>query len=127
MEGNDDAILVKVGLFSGMPNPEMKLTEESASRYAELVRSALSSEPANPPPLPKLGEFFGFLVLAGERSKQLEIPREASIFKGVLTDMTQSELQHWPDVAGVERFLIRLAYEEGFGELLQKVDVPKPE
>jgi hypothetical protein len=128
MEGNQGAIVVKIGLYSGMPNPEMKLTGETASQFAELVKSTLGREPIHPPPAPKLGEFYGFLVqVPQEKAKGLELPAQASVFSGVLTDMTQRKGAHWSDVAGIERFLIRLAYEQGFGELLEKVGVSKPE
>ena len=127
MEGNKDVILVKIGLFSGRPNPEMKLTDDMASQFADLVKSTVGKEPIHPPPPPKLGEFYGFFVqVPDQKVKELGLPAQASIFSGVLTDMTQQKQAHWRDVAGIERFLTRLDYEQDFGDLLRKVDVPEP-
>ena len=128
MEGNKEVILVNIGLFPGMPNPEMKLTDDMASQFADLVKSTVGKEPIQPPPRSKLGEFYGFLVQVPDRmSKELGLPAWAIIFRGVLTEKSQREQWHWRDVAGIERFLTRLAYEQGFGELLQKWGVPEPQ
>ncbi len=128
MEGNQDAIVVQIGLFSGRPNPEMKLTDDMASQLADLVKSTVGKEPIHPPPPPKLGEFYGFLVRVPDRKvKGLGLPPQVSVSSGVLTRMTEQAQSHWRDVAGVERFLTRLAYEQGFGDLLQKVGIAKPD
>jgi hypothetical protein len=127
MEENKDAIVVKIGLFSGRENPEMKLTDGVASQFAELVKSTMGKEPIHPPPHPKLGEFYGFLVQVPEQKvNELGLPVQAIIFSGVLTDMTRRKEAHWRDMAGIEQFLIRLAYEQGFGDLLRKVGVAEP-
>ena len=127
MEGNKDAILVKIGLFSGMPNPEMNLTDEVASQFADLVKLTVGKEPIHPPPPPKLGEFYGFLVqVPDHKAKELGLPVQATVFSGVLTDMTQKKQAYWRDKAGIEQFLTRLAYEQGFGDLLRKVHVAEP-
>ncbi len=126
MDENKDAMFVKIGLFSGRPNPEMKLTDEMASQFADLVKLTVGKEPIHPPPPPKLGEFYGFLVqVPDQKAKELRLPVQATVFSGVFTDMTQKKQTYWRD-KGIERFLIRLAYEQGFGDLLQKVNVEKP-
>jgi hypothetical protein len=122
MEGSEDAIVVQIGVFSGRPNPEMSLTDEAAVEFADLVKSALGQEPIHPPPPPKLGKFYGFLVQVPEQKvRALDLPSRVNIFSGVLTDMTSREQTHWRDTVGLERFLLHLAYERGFGELLEKV------
>lgn len=127
MEENKDAMVVKIGLFSGRPNPEMKLTDEMASQFADLVKLTVGKEPIHPPPPPKLGEFYGFLVqVPDQKAKELGLPVQATVFSGVLTDMTQKKQAYWRDEAGIERFLTRLAYEQGFGDLLRKVHVAEP-
>lgn len=127
MEENKDAMVIKIGLFSGRPNPEMKLTDEMASQFADLVKLTVGKEPIHPPPPPKLGEFYGFLVqVPDQKAKELGLPVQATVFSGVLTDMTQKKKAYWRDKAGIERFLTRLAYEQGFGDLLRKVHVAEP-
>jgi hypothetical protein len=127
MEENNQAIVVKIGLYSGMPNPEMKLTGDLASEFAKMVRSTIGKEAIHPPPPAKLGEFFGFLVQVPEQKvKDLKLPMKASVFSGVLTDMTKDKLMHWRDISRVEQYLIRIAYKQGFGDLLRQVGVEEP-
>jgi hypothetical protein len=128
MQENEDVIVVNIGLFSGLPNPEMELTDDIASQFADLVKSTLGKEPIHPPPPPKLGEFYGFLIQTpDQKAKSLGLPPQIYVFSGVLTNMAREKQTHWRDAAGIERFLIRLAYEQGFGDLLQKLGVAKPE
>jgi hypothetical protein len=124
MQVTQDAIAVRIGLFSGRPNPEMTLSGDDAARFAELVQSTVGGEPIHPPPAPRLGQFYGFLVLApAPLARTLGLPPQMSIFAGVLTEMRDRSQVHWRDVGGVERFLVRLAYEQGFGDELRRAGV----
>ena len=128
VDENTEAVVVTIGLFSGRPNPRMTLSDEQASELAGLVRSTLGAEPSHPPGPPKLGAFHGFRIeVPDSLAAELGLPLRATVREGVVTDMTDRKPVHWHDGAGVERFLTRLAYEEGFGDLLERVDVPRPE
>ncbi|MCX6235640.1 MAG: hypothetical protein NT175_13140 [Bacteroidetes bacterium] len=122
MEDKNDVIVVKIGLFSGLPNPEVKLTGEMAVQYARLLKSAVGKEPIHQPPPPKLGEFYGFLILAPEkRARELDIPVQVNVFSGVINDMAPKKQAYWRDVSGIERFLIKVVSDQGFGELMRKI------
>lgn len=128
MAENQDAFLVGIGLFSGRPNPEMRLTDDRAAQLAELLQGSVGKERTNPPPAARLGEFYGFLVqLPPRRAKELGLPPRASVYSGVVTDLTEPKPVHWRDTSGVERFLTRSAYEQDFGELLGRLRVSEPE
>lgn len=122
-EKEQETIVVRVGLFSGLPDPEMKLDEEKARRFAELVVAAVGKEPANPPPPPKLGEFHGFLAIVSERrAKDFGLTGNVTVFRGVITEIGLRKPRYWRDVEGAEAFLMRLAFHD-YGELLRKVGI----
>lgn len=126
MEENGDAIVVKIGVFSGRPNPEMSLTDDTAEKLADLVRATLGEESIHPPPPPRLGKFYGFLVqLPEQKSRALGLPAQVNVFSGVVTEMTAGKQKHWRDIREIGRFLLHLAYERGFGELLEQVGIEK--
>lgn len=127
MEKSIDAITVRIGIYSGRPNPEMTLTEEMASQFTDLLKSTIGKEPIHPLSHPKLGEFYGFLVqIPDDKIKLSGLPEQVSIVNGVLTSVTKKEQSHWRDVSGIEQFLIRMAYKKGFGDLLKRLNVTEP-
>ncbi|MBN1133402.1 MAG: hypothetical protein JXA38_00430 [Methanosarcinaceae archaeon] len=124
---NKEVVVVKLGIYSGRPNPEMKLTNKMALQYADLVKLTVSKEQTHPPPPVKLGEFYGFFVqIPDKKAEELGLPGQAAVLNGVFTDMTHKKLTHWSDEAGIERFLTRLAYELGFGDLLRNMHIVEP-
>lgn len=128
MESKPDAFNIVIGIFSGRPNPEMSLDAEVAEKFTDLVCSALGEERFHAPSSPGLGNYYGFFVRAPERlAKRYSVPTEFRIFHGVITEERGKAQFHWRDVANIERFLIEMAFEKGFGELLEHVGVRKTE
>lgn len=128
MGSKQDAIRVIVGVFSGRPNPELSLPGDVAEELANLVKETLGKEPIHPPPPPKLGYYYGFVLQSPKESaERLGIPAEFRVYHGVLTEREGRKQKHWRDVAQIERFLIDLAYEQGYGDLLEHVGVGKLE
>lgn len=128
MEPKKDAIIATIGIFSGRPNPELMLSGKVAEKLANLVKTTLGKESIHPPPPPRLGYYYGFLVQTSkELAKRLELPVEFNVYHGVITERYGQEQKHWRDVANVERFLIDQAYEQGHGDLLEKVGADKSE
>ena len=129
MNESNHEIIVQVGLFSGMPNPEIKLTGKTADEFVELLKTTREKAKAiHSPPPPRLGEFYGFFFqIPEEKAEQMGIPAKANIVHNVLTDMTKKKQAHWQDDDGVERFLIRIAYEQGIGELMQEFNIEEPQ
>jgi len=127
MEPKQDAITVTIGIFSGRPNPELKLSGELAEKFASLIKATIGREPIHAPPPPKLGFYYGFTVQAArELASRLACPAELYIYHGVVSEGKGREQKHWRDVANSERFLIEQAFREGHGALLEKVGVGKP-
>ncbi|NGP89902.1 hypothetical protein [Fodinibius halophilus] len=124
---NKDNITATVGLFSGRPNPKITLENDLAAEFSEMIHAAIGKEAANPPPAPKLGSYYGFTVtMPRNKAQELELPQQIRINNGVLTVTRNKEENHWRDVANIEELLIKQAYEEGLGDLLQKFDIPNP-
>jgi hypothetical protein len=122
-------ITATVGIFSGRPNPEISLTGEAAERLAESVKEAIGREPAPPPAPARLGFYYGFVVRSPrDLARRLGLPEEFRVYQGVLTERMGREPRHWRDIAEVERKLIEQAYQQGYGEMLQRVgvDVSEP-
>ena len=128
MEPKKDAIIAKIGIFSGRPNPELMLSGKVAEALANLVKMTIGKESIHPPPPPRLGFYYGFRVKTSkEMAKRLKLPLTFNVYHGVVSERYGKEQKHWRDVANVERFLINHAYEQGHGDLLEKVGVEKSE
>lgn len=127
MESKKDSITPILGVFSGRPNPELSLTGELVEKFASLVKATLGKEAIHPPPSPRLGCYYGFLVqIPKELAKRLELPTQFKVYHGVITEGEGREKKHWRDTAQVERFLINEANKQGHGELLEDFGVEKP-
>lgn len=127
MESNNDAITVTVGIFSGRRNPELKLDGETASRFVELLRSAIGNEPIHPLPPPRLGEFYGFFArLPAALAKDLNCAAGLSIRDSVISCEREQRSEHWRDQGNIEEFLMNEAYGQGLGEILEKVGIKDP-
>jgi len=127
MEPGEDVITAIAGVFSGRPNPEIVLRGADATELAERLRKSVGKEPSNPPPPPKLGFFYGFQVHAPKKpAKDIGLPENFNVFSGVITEQQGREPRHWRDSGGVEQYLIAKAYEQGHGELLEKVGATLP-
>lgn len=127
MESNKDTIVAVVGIFSGRPNPELSLTGEAVETLGDLVRKSVGAESIHPPPPARLGFYYGFRVTTPEElAKRFQLPTEFNVFRGVLTVPEDGKQRHWRDVAGVEKYLIDQTFEQGYGELIEKVGISKP-
>jgi hypothetical protein len=127
MEPKKDAITATIGVFSGRPNPELLLTGALAEEFAGLVNATIGKEPIHPPPAPRLGFYYGFVVqISGELARRLGLAELLNVYHGVVTEGKGREQRHWRDVANVERFLIEESYRQGRGELLQRVGIERP-
>ena len=119
MASEDKVIKAQVGVFSGRENPEINLDGGAQMRFAEMVQAALGKEPIHAPGPPKLGTFYGFLVsVPRELADELSLPQALEVRGGVVSVPAREEANHWRDIAGLEDFLIGLAFEQGHGELL---------
>jgi hypothetical protein len=124
MQPKQDAITATVGVFSGRPNPELSLAGEVVQEFADLVKATLGKEPIHPPPPARLGYYYGFVLHSPkELAERLGLPREFKVYHGVLTEREGRVQNHWRDVAQIERFLIDLAHEQGYGDLLEHFGV----
>jgi hypothetical protein len=119
MTNEDKVIKARIGVFSGRENPEITLGGEAQIRFAEMVQASIGKEPAHPPGPPKLGTFYGFLVsVPPELADELSLPQVLEVRSGVVSVLTREESKHWRDIAGLEDFLIDLAFEQGHGKIL---------
>lgn len=123
MEQNE-GITVRVGIFSGRPNPEMTLVDDTADTAANMLREAIGSQPTHPQPRPKLGSFHGFqLTIAPRLAREYGLPAHASVYEGVIAEPESKSDAGWRDVAGLERFLLQHAVRSDYGDLLERVGV----
>lgn len=127
MASEPNVITAAAGIFSGRPNPEMTLSGVDATTLAQRVREARGKEANHPPPQAKLGFYYGFQVWAPKHlASELGIPESFNVFAGVITQQSGREQHYWRDVSGVEEFLLTTAYARGHGELLDRVNAPRP-
>ena len=119
MKYEDNIITARVGVFSGRENPEIILDGDSQRRFAEMAQTVLGKEPIHPPGPPKLGTFYGFLVsVPPELADKLSLPQDLEVRGGVVSELVREGTKHWRDIAGLEDFLIGIAFEQGHGESL---------
>ena len=125
MSEHEGKITVQIGVFSGRRNPEFAMAPDAQAQFAEMMRAVIGVEPANPPGPPKLGEFYGFLVIVpAELVRKLDLPEAIEIWRGVVSPAApRTDNGHWRDTAGVEAFLIGQALEAGHGEILREYGV----
>ena len=127
MASEPNVITATAGIFSGRPNPEIALSGTEATTLAQRVREARGKESPHPPPQAKLGFYYGFQVSGPKQlASELGIPEAFHVFAGVITQQSGREQHHWRDVSGVEQFLLETAYARGLGELLDRVNAPRP-
>lgn len=131
MANEDEQITVKIGVFSGRENPDFPLDAAAQDEFANRMRSTIGTKPANPPAPPRLGQFYGFLVMVPAASaRELDLPEAIEIRSGVVSPASpRTDNAHWQDAAGLEQFLIEQAVAAGHGEILQEygIEAPKAE
>lgn len=114
-----DKVVAMIGLFSGRENPSFELEAEESNRLLEMSLRAIGRERIHPPPVPKLGEFYGFLVrVPGPLREKFGSPGRMRVFHGVITTEGDQGEEHWRDGQEIEGFLARLAQEKGQGQFL---------
>jgi hypothetical protein len=124
IDAGKDSISVTIGVFSGRPNPEFRLSGNVVNKLAELAGSAIGKEPIEEPPPAKLGNYYGFLVQTPSLlATHLHIPTAFRLYSDVLTESMERKERHWRDVANAEQFLIEQAFELGYGEFLESAGV----
>jgi hypothetical protein len=118
METPQSSPTVRLLVFSGKPDPEWPLDNDTRDQLLARVRDVVGKKEGGSPPLPKLG-YRGFLVRPS-RYDATGFP-EFSVSHGVVTTGGGRNMRHWQDVAGIEEMLLAQARERGFGELLTDV------
>jgi hypothetical protein len=108
-------VSVSLLVFSGRPDPEWTLDEQTAGQLAERVKKTLSGEQVRTEPIGGLG-YRGFTVRT-QRSL-LGLPTEFTVYQDVLTVEPGPKAVHWRDTGGVEDWLLSQARERGFGDFL---------
>jgi hypothetical protein len=119
-----EGITVRVGIFSGRPNPELTLVDDAADRVVNLLREAIGSQPTHEQPRPKLGRYHGFhLSVAPRLAKASGLPAHASVYEGVITQPDTKSDAGWRDVGGLEAYLLEQTVHADYGDLLERVGV----
>ena len=127
MESENKAMIVRIGVFSGRPNPEISLEGEPGRQLARILSESKGKEPIHPLPPAKLGEFYGYLVYTPpELAKELSVPSEFTVYRGVVTEGGAREQKCWRDLSGIEGFLYDQAVKQGHEDLLKAFNVNRP-
>ena len=116
-----------IGLFSGRPNPRLSIGGPALEELTELLKATIGREPIHPPPPATLGKYYGFILeTPPEVARRQSLPARLRVYAGVVTEVEDHRERHWRDTGGVERFLLRVAFEQGYGDVLQHVGVETP-
>ncbi|MBV6440209.1 MAG: hypothetical protein EPGJADBJ_01872 [Saprospiraceae bacterium] len=127
MEKQENAITITIGVYSGRRNPEMPLGDNKSRELLNMLKKAKGGESIHQPPPAKLGQFYGYYIqLPQNVSKEYGLSSEYNVYYGVVTEISGREEHHWRDTNKVEQYLTELAFEQGYGELLEKFGVKKP-
>jgi hypothetical protein len=102
VDSQDGSLRVRLFIFSGRPDPEWSLTGQAAADQAQRVRRTIGGEEIYPSAPAGLG-YRGFLVRTG--GPDAGVPRELTVFRGVVTEQPGPRARHWRDVAGAARIL----------------------
>jgi hypothetical protein len=114
---------VQLLIFSGRPDPEWAVEGDSLQELVDRARTAIGQEPAYSPQPGGLG-YRGFIIRHQEDA--LELPRELSVFHGVVTTHPSAQASHWRDVSGLESWLMEQARGKGYGEILAAAGAQPP-
>jgi hypothetical protein len=115
---------VQLLIFSGRPDPEWAVEGDSLQELVDRARTTIGREPAYPPQRGGLG-YRGFIIRHQEEDA-LDLPRELSVFHGVVTTHPAAQGTHWRDVSGLESWLTEQARDKGYGEILAAADAQPP-
>jgi hypothetical protein len=115
---------VRLLIFSGRPDPQWTVEGDALQELVERARAAVGGEPACPPQPGGLG-YRGFLIRHDEDA--LELPRELAVFHGVVAERPGPRASHWRDAAGLERWLLDQARQQGHGEILAAAGAQAPD
>lgn len=128
MADEQEMITARVGVYSGRENPIIRLGETAQARLLELLQTTVGKDATEPPHLPKLGQFYGFLLSVPPAiAREHDLPPNIEVRGGVVTLMAPRQTQHWRDVAGIEAFLLGVSFDQGHGEVLEKLGVAPPD
>jgi hypothetical protein len=93
-----------------------------------MIHAVKGKVPIHQPPPPKLGQFYGFFIKTPqELARELQMPEKMRVWMGVLSESEGEKENHWQDVERIEKFLTTFAFQKGFGDLLERVGLKKPE
>jgi hypothetical protein len=102
--------VVRLLLYSGLPDPEWTLDDAELEGVAERVRRSLQGPPAEPPP-PWLLGYRGFRVSVEPPAPNL--PSQFDVSRGTLTVYGDAEPSTVRDDGEVETFLLGDARRRG--------------
>lgn len=111
----EQAVVARLLIFSGRPDPELALDDDAVNQLRERVQSTVNGEKSNPAPAGGLG-YRGFLVQ--NLAKVSGLPAEFSVFRGVLSELSERTGSHWRDIGETESWLLELARGQGLGDAL---------
>lgn len=114
------AVTIRLMVYSGRPDPEWEADAAEIDALAERAARAVGGEPSNAPPAGGLG-YRGFLIRSGDP----RLPRELTVFRGVVTEHDGRAARHWRDNAGLEELLIEQAAAHDQGAVLAALGVTR--
>jgi hypothetical protein len=120
MAAETSFVNVRLLIFSGRPDPEWNLDENTITKLQTLVQTVLKENAVGQAQTGGLG-YRGFLVK--NPVKDLELPKEFIAFRSTLTERPGRQARYLKDTAGIEKFLLAEARRQGFGELLDAAGV----
>jgi hypothetical protein len=105
---------VELLVFSGRDNPQWKLSDAEVD---ELIRRVNELTPGPPPQAPGLG-YGGFRITTSGRADRL--PEAMTIYHGVRLVRPDGQVTCLDD-SGLERWLLGLARQRDYGQLLDEL------
>lgn len=120
MKAQQQAVSVRLLLFSGRPDPEWPLDEEAVAQLRDRLQRTVGGEKTSPQPSGGLG-YRGFLVQ--NLARLAGLPATFTVFRRVLSEPPGPSANHWRDTGTVEDWLLEQARERGFGKALEAFGV----
>ena len=123
MNAPESAAVVRLLVYSGVPDPEWSLDDAELEALAERVARSLQGPSTEPPP-PWLLGYRGFFVHVERPVGQL--PTEFRVFRGTLITHDDGQESARRDDGRVEELLLEQAFRRGHGNVLVALGVELP-